>query len=388
MKNLKELRKELAKAIKDAEGSEESEASAEENALTIPTSMPRMEREGEKKKKVRKANHSIDDEAAGDWVEASNYEMLEESYQVQRCITGKDKAYDNAYNTDMTTKDDHQCTNVETPNWYTEEKVNNDATCTDVVELDRKRDKITKNDEYGQKGGMHDRKPTQNCYSFPRKIQVEVCKTDVQRYCEKFSNIFPFLVEEQNCHSEPTRICKLEMKNGLKKTKKYSHTKEQPREICDRCDIQSLCDNQEMLTRTFKPVDTCNKKAVLRRLVDVRIHSFMRRPGSGLSIGAVDLEEQTVEVIETPADTNRVIIKVNKAKKNKEKENWNTAEDGLGYKMRERDDKADEALGAGAYGEKETTFLTQATSGNVNATQLFDKNWMGRGADDSYITSC
>ena len=42
--------------------------------------------------------------------------------------------------------------------------------------------------------------------------------------------------------------------------------------------------------------------------------------------------------------------------------------------MKERDDKADEVLGAGAYGEKETTFLTQAISGNVNATQLFDKN--------------
>ena len=148
-----------------------------------------------------------------------------------------------------------------------------------------------------------------------------VCICDVHRHCEKSSNIFPSPVKKQNCHCEPKKIHEPEMKTRPKKTKKYSHTKEQPREICDRCDIQSLCDNQEMLTRTFKPVDTCNKKAVLRRLVDVRIHSFMRRPGSGLSIGAVDLEEQTVEVIKTPADTNRVFIKVNKAKKNKEKEN-------------------------------------------------------------------
>ena len=36
-------------------------------------------------------------------------------------------------------------------------------------------------------------------------------------------------------------------------------------------------------------------------------------------------------------------------------------------------------------GEKGTTFLTQATSSNVNATQLFDKNWRDGGAkyDDS-----
>ena len=32
---------------------------------------------------------------------------------------------------------------------------------------------------------------------------MEVCKTDVHRYCEKFSNIFPFPVEKQNCHFEP-----------------------------------------------------------------------------------------------------------------------------------------------------------------------------------------
>ena len=34
------------------------------------------------------------------------------------------------------------------------------------------------------------------------QIQVEVCKTDVHRYCEKFSNNFPFPVEKQNCHFE------------------------------------------------------------------------------------------------------------------------------------------------------------------------------------------
>ena len=66
---------------------------------------------------------------------------------------------------------------------------------------------------------------------------MEVCKTDVHRYCEKFSNIFPFPVEKQNCHFEPKKICEMEMKTRPNKAKKYSYTKdcrEQPREICDQ----------------------------------------------------------------------------------------------------------------------------------------------------------
>merc|ERR1719392_479919 len=102
----------------------------------------------------------------------------------------------------MTTKDDYQCTNVETPNCcmeekiindvtctnsvefnckrdkstnvetpncYMEEKIINDVTCTNSVEFNCKRDKSTKNDGYGPKGVVCDRKPTQNCYNIPRK---------------------------------------------------------------------------------------------------------------------------------------------------------------------------------------------------------------------------
>merc|ERR1711872_475501 len=92
----------------------------------------------------------------------------------------------------MTTKDDYQCTNVETPNCYMEEKIINDVTCTNSVEFNCKRDKSTKNDGYGPKGVVCERKPTQICYNIPRKIQVEVCKTDVHRYCEKILQHFPF----------------------------------------------------------------------------------------------------------------------------------------------------------------------------------------------------
>merc|ERR1711881_567374 len=87
-----------------------------------------------------------------DLVEAIHYETLEETYQVQRCFTGKDRVCDTTYKIDMTTKDDYQCTNVETPNCYMEEKIINDVTCTNSVEFNCKRDKSTKNDGYGPKG--------------------------------------------------------------------------------------------------------------------------------------------------------------------------------------------------------------------------------------------
>merc|ERR1712096_360978 len=133
---------------------------------------------------------------------------------------------DTTYDIDTTTKDDYQCCNVETPNCYMEEKTINDVTCTNTVEFNCNREKTTKNDGYGQKEVVCTRTPKQDCYNIPRKIQVEVCKTDVHRYCEKFSNIFPFPVEKQNCHFEPKKICELEMKTRPKKAKKYSYTKD------------------------------------------------------------------------------------------------------------------------------------------------------------------
>merc|ERR1719427_596001 len=168
-------------------------------------------------------------------VEAVHYETLEETYQVQRCFTGKDRVCDTIY----------------------------DVTCTNTVEFNCKREKTTKNDGYGQKEVVCTRTPKQDCYNIPRKIQVEVCKTDVHRYCEKFSNIFPFPEEKQNCHFEPKKICELEMKTRPKKAKKYSYTKdckEQPREICDQCEkktIQRVCEKQERLVCTYEPVETC-----------------------------------------------------------------------------------------------------------------------------------
>merc|ERR1719508_205445 len=93
-------------------------------------------------------------------VEAVHYKTLEETYQVQRCFTGKDRVCDTTYDIDTTTKDDYQCCNVETPNCYMEEKTINDVTCTNTVEFNCKREKTTKNDGYGQKGHKRQKDPS------------------------------------------------------------------------------------------------------------------------------------------------------------------------------------------------------------------------------------
>ena len=72
---------------------------------------------------------------------------------------------------------------------HMEEKDINNVTCTNSIEF--KRDKSIKNDGYSPKDVVCSKKLTQNFYNIPRKIQVDACKTDVHRYCEKFSNILP-----------------------------------------------------------------------------------------------------------------------------------------------------------------------------------------------------
>jgi len=198
--------------------------------------------------------------------ELIHYETLEENYQVQKCFTSKDRVCDTTFKIDTTTKDDYQCIDLETPNCYMEEKVINDVTCTETVEFDCKRAKSTKNDGYGAPDVECKQTPKKDCYNIPRKVQIEVCKTDVHKYCEKFPNTHPFPVEEQNCHFEPKKICELKMKTRPKKAKKYSYVKdckEQPRQICDQCETQSLepvCDFQERLTCSYEPKEQCKEE--------------------------------------------------------------------------------------------------------------------------------
>jgi len=201
-----------------------------------------------------------------DMVESINYETLEETYQVQRCYNGKDRVCDTTHKIDMTSKEDYQCTNVESPNCYMEEKTINDVTCTKTVEFDCKKE-IPAEDDDSYPTPVEvvcDRKPKEDCYEIPRKIQVEVCKTDVSRFCDKFTNVFPFTTKEQKCHFEPKKICQLDMKTRPKKAKKYTYEKqckEEPRQICDEVEKKAMkteCELQERMSCSYLPVEQCN----------------------------------------------------------------------------------------------------------------------------------
>merc|ERR1711954_13214 len=51
-------------------------------------------------------------------------------------------------------------------------------------------------------------------------VRPKVCKTDVHRNCEKFTNSFTLPAKEQMYRFEPKKIYELEMKTHSKKTKK------------------------------------------------------------------------------------------------------------------------------------------------------------------------
>lgn len=196
-------------------------------------------------------------------IENVHYEMVEETYQVENCSPGQENVCDTSYAIDKLTKEEYQCCNVEILDCFKEFKNINDVTCTDTVEFDCIREKSPRNDDQVQTQVVCKRTPTQNCYNISKKVQVEVCKTDVRRYCEKFSNVILFPVEKYHCHDEPKKICKLETKTRPKKIEKYSYVKdckEVSRELCPQYEKKSLkpvCENQEVLTCVYKPVEDC-----------------------------------------------------------------------------------------------------------------------------------
>ena len=92
-----------------------------------------------------------------------------------------------------------------------------DRTCIFSVDFDCKKKK-----PYDGKGAVQcEKTPTKKCYDTPRKVQEEICKPQTSKYCEKFTNEFPYPVEKQNCHTEPMKKCELESRTRPKKAKKY-----------------------------------------------------------------------------------------------------------------------------------------------------------------------
>merc|ERR1712176_1332576 len=82
----------------------------------------------------------------------------------------------------------------------------------------------------------------------------EICKPQTSKYCEKFTNEFPYPVEKQNCHTEPMKKCELESRTRPKKAKKYIYNKE-----CKPVASQ-VCDTIQKTICSYKPVEKCEEE--------------------------------------------------------------------------------------------------------------------------------
>merc|ERR1739849_49807 len=156
-------------------------------------------------------------------VENIQYEMVDETYTVQRCTRVTDRVCDTVYDLDVTTKDDKGAVKCE--------KV-----------------------------------PKKKCYDTPRKVREETCKPVHSRFCEKFTNEFPVPQQKQNCHTEPMKRCELEVRSRPKKAKKYVYHKDcKPvtRKVCDTCEKKTLspvCDKIHKQVCKYKPEEKCHEE--------------------------------------------------------------------------------------------------------------------------------
>jgi len=194
--------------------------------------------------------------------ESIQYEMVDETYTVQRCTGVTDRVCDTVYDLAQSTKDDFQCVDIDYQYCWDEDKVVKDRTCIFSVDFDCKKKK-----PYDGKGAVQcEKTPTKKCYDTPRKVQEEICKPQTSKYCEKFTNEFPYPVEKQNCHTEPMKKCELESRTRPKKAKKYIYNKEcKPvtRQVCENREgkkLRPVCDKIQKSVCSYKPVEKCEEE--------------------------------------------------------------------------------------------------------------------------------
>merc|ERR1712168_802568 len=129
-------------------------------------------------------------------------EQCKDVYE-KRCTGVTDRVCDTVYDLAQSTKDDFQCVDIDYQYCWDEDKMVQDRTCIFSVDFDCKKRK-----PYDGKGAVQcEKTPTKKCYDTPRKVQEEICKPQTSKYCEKFTNEFPYPVEKQNCHTEPMKKC-------------------------------------------------------------------------------------------------------------------------------------------------------------------------------------
>jgi len=196
--------------------------------------------------------------------ESIHLEHTEETYQLMHCFVAVDRVCDTVYRIETKTEDEYHCIDVEAPKCFQRVYTINDISCTDSVEFNCQSFDF----DWMSKGGGRDvvcaRFPRKQCHKVPRKVLVELCEMKNHQYCEKFSNVVPYPVEEQNCHFEPKRICEIQEMSRPKKVKKYSYIEEcveEERELCgqvEKRNIIPICSIQERLECEYVPKESCN----------------------------------------------------------------------------------------------------------------------------------
>merc|ERR1739845_338998 len=164
------------------------------------------------------------------------YEMVDETYTVQRCTGATDRVCDTVYDLAQSTKDDFQCVDIDYQYCWDEDKMVKDRTCIFSVDFDCKKRK-----PYDGKGAVQcEKTPTKKCYDPPRKVQEEICKPQTSKYCEKFTNEFPYPVEKQNCHTKPVTRQVCENREGKK--------------------LRPVCATIQKNVCSYKPVEKCEEE--------------------------------------------------------------------------------------------------------------------------------
>merc|ERR1712071_8389 len=194
--------------------------------------------------------------------ESVQYEMVDETYTVQRCTKVSDRICDTVYDLSITTKDDFQCVDIDYQYCWDEEKIVKDRTCIFSVDFDC--GKYKPKDGKGAVGCQ--KTPTKKCYDTPRKVSEQLCKPRTDKWCEKFTNEIPFPVEKQSCHNEAMKKCELEVRTRPKKAKQYTYTKEcKPvvRQVCEDAEkkkLRPVCDKIQKNVCSYKPQEHCQEE--------------------------------------------------------------------------------------------------------------------------------
>jgi len=192
-------------------------------------------------------------------VESVDYEVIQDSYTVQRCSRTTERLCDTVYDLSEGSKDDFQCVKVENPDCHIEEKIIKDRTC--IYSVDFECGKLKAYD--GKHSVQCDKVPTKKCYDTPRTIREEVCKTKRDKVCEKVTHTFPEPVEKQNCHSDNMKKCELEVRQRPKKARNFSYRKEcKPvqREVCDdsiKRKLEVTCEDEPRTVCKYEPKEKC-----------------------------------------------------------------------------------------------------------------------------------